>query len=211
MESKSTYQRYFIHTQISKEFKVKNFIWILAVGATLISCDARHKSERLAKIEKLGVELNQVAEFLNEVDSASMAQKIQSSDAKVNWIYENITDTLDRKNGIALGDYMGLNKTMSSTLNGYSQVKREYKYSESQLKSLRKDVENGFFTEEEFEANFETEEEAAERLNEAIEQLEHNLAQINNGYDKLDPIVSSYVDSVKSIILSPKPIAKRKK
>lgn len=176
----------------------------------LASCDARHKTERLAKIDKLGVELNRVAEFLNEVDSSSIALRIDDSEKNVNWIYENITDTLDRKNGIALGDYMGLNKTMRSTLMGYSQVKSEFRYSQNQVKSLRQDVENGFFTEEEFEKNFETEEEAVERLSEAVEQLENNMIKINSGYDRLNPIISAFVDSVKAVILSPKPVAKRR-
>ena len=86
------------------------------------------------------------------------------------------------------------------------QVKTELKYSEKQLQKLRTDVENSFYSDEEFEGYFKTEAQAIEKLVNASDELAATYESVNAQYDYTKPKVDAIVDSIKAIIYSPEPI-----
>lgn len=179
------------------------------LSAVLFSaCNSEVKKERLQRIDSLGVHLNYVNETLEEVDSAMLQNRINEIRKTSDWVYDNITDTLPKKPGLAFGDYLRTNKYLGQALSRYDEVKRELNYSERQVKTLRTDVENNFYSEEEFEGYFRTEAESVASLVSATDELKSRYDYSKERYNKFKPVVKDMVDSLKNVIYGSEPIAK---
>jgi len=173
---------------------------------TMTSCDSAIKNQRLKRIDSLGTYLNHVNEVTSNVDSALIEKRINNLSSTGDWVLANITDTLDPKPGITFGDHLRCKKFYDKSRLRLMQVKTELKYSEKQLQKLRTDVENSFYSDEEFEGYFKTEAQAIEKLVNASDELAATYESVNAQYDYTKPKVDAIVDSIKAIIYSPEPI-----
>lgn len=181
---------------------------IICTLAATTSCNMQVKKERLARIDSLAVHLNYVREQLQSVDSIMIVNRTRDIGQTSAWVYENITDTLASKEGISFGDYMRVKKYYGKALGRYSEVSKELRYSEDQLKTLREDVSNNFYSEEEFNGYFNTEATSIKSLVRACDELMEIYASSNNKYERSKTEVVKMIDSVKSIIYASEPIAK---
>jgi len=174
------------------------------------SCNTRQLAEQTKEIDSLGVHLNRVREIVEGFDSAKVDAQMKEIEQFGNWLFENVTDTLDPKDGLLLGDFMRSKKYMSKTMSSYQVIKRELAYSEKQLNSFRKDVSNGLIADEDYSKHFQTESSAIAALADAAEQLESEFKSNNEQFAKRQPLVTAFIDSVKSVIYSSSPIVPKK-
>lgn len=174
------------------------------------SCNTRQLAEQSKEIDSLGVHLNRVSEIVEGFDSAKVDAQIKEIEQFGNWLFENVTDTLEPKNGLLLGDFMRSKKYMSKTMSSYQVIKRELAYSEKQLNSFRMDVSNGLIADEDYAKHFQTESSAIAALSEAAEQLESEFKSNQEQFAKRQPFVTAFVDSVKSVIYSSSPVVPKK-
>ena len=169
-------------------------------------CDNEIKNERLARIDSLGTHLNYVRETVSSIDPDLIDKRISELTRTGNWVLDNITDTLAPKPGIRFGDYLRCKKFYDKASTRYDQVNRELQFSEQQLTTLRNDVKNSFYSDEDFEGYFNTESEAIRKLVEATEELNDVYLGVNKQYEFTKPRADQIVDSIKAIIYSPEPI-----
>lgn len=172
------------------------------------SCNQAVKQERVTRIDSLGVHLNYVGEVLNDVDSQMIWNRISDVDQTSAWVYDNVTDTLERKAGLTFGDFVRSKKYLTQALTRYGEVGRELRYSERQLATLRKDVENSFYSEEEFAGYFRAESRSVAKLVEATDELKTKYELSDEKYVRLKPQVKAIVDSIQSVIYANEPISR---
>lgn len=174
------------------------------------SCNSRQLADRTQEIDSLGVHLNRVREIVEGFDSAKVDAQMKEIEQFGNWLFENVTDTLEPKKGLLLGDFMRSKKYLNKTMSSYQVINRELAYSEKQLKSFRMDVSNGLITDEDYSKHFQTESSAIAALSDAAEQLESEYISNNDQFAKRQPLVAAFVDSVKSVIYSSNPVVLKK-
>ena len=105
----------------------------LIIAASLMSCNRQQQAERIQQIDSLGAFLNHVSEVVQAVDSTQIEKRLLEMTTTGAWVFENITDTLDRESGLQFGDYMRCQKFYGKALQRYIQVKKELRFSEAQL------------------------------------------------------------------------------
>lgn len=182
------------------------FYSILVATVALSSCNGQVKEQRLQQIDSIGSILNHVSEVVSSVDPALINNRINEINERGNWFLDNLEDTLDPEPGIVLGDFFRCKKFYSKAAVRYDQVKNELAYSETQLSTLRADVNNGLYSDEEFNQHFKSEAESAAKLLEAADELDGSYASVNTQFAKCKKAVVVLQDSIKSIILSPDPV-----
>lgn len=189
---------------------MKNIVVILSALSliTFSSCNMQVKKERLEKIDSLGVHLNYVGEQLQSLDEQLLENRRSEIDHLSTWVWDNVEDTLPKKQGLAFGDLMRTTKYIKKAQSQYNEVSDEYNYSQEQLKTLRKDVENSFYSEEEFKGYFQTEARSIDALVKASDELKSNYDYSNSRYEKYKPTVDGLVDSIKAVIYSDEPVRK---
>lgn len=181
-------------------------ILLVAMAAASTSCNQKIKNERLARIDSLGIHLNHVREVVESVDSTMMENRIAEIGRTSSWVFDNVTDTLDRIPGLAIGDFFRARKFFGKALDRFRNVKKELHYSEKQLVHLRTDVTKNFYSEEEFDGYFSTEAQAIKRLTEAADELQANYESVNAQYQRVKPVVTHTIDSIKSVIYGSEPL-----
>lgn len=189
---------------------MKNIIILTGAMSLFVfsSCNMQVKKERIEKIDSLGVHLNYVQEQIDQVDPDLVEQRISEINHLSTWVWDNVKDTLPKTQGLAFGDLMRTTKYLKKTQSYYMEVSQEYSYSQDQLSSLRKDVENSFYSEEEFKGYFKTEARSIAALVEATDKLVSSYESSNGRYQTYKPTVDGMVDSIKAVIYSDEPIRK---
>lgn len=179
----------------------------IAVGCALAlgACNQQVKRERMQQIDSLGTHLNHVREIVESIDSQQIAGRMTEIDNNSMWVFDNITDTLPREPGLAFGDYLRTKKFFNKALDRYTQVKRELIFSEKQLATLRTDVQNSFYADEEFMNYFNTESESIAKLTAAADDLQVKYQNVNTQYTQIKPRVTALLDSIKSVIYASEP------
>lgn len=180
----------------------------ISIGASLLSCNQQVKEERLKRIDSLGIHLNYVSESLSEIDSALLTNRINDIERTSTWIYDNVTDTLDRSPGLAFGDFIRSKKYLNQSVGRFGEVSSELRYSEKQLENLRRDIKENFYSDEEFEGYFKTESRSIANLVGAVDELKNKYVSSNDQYMRLKPRITKIVDSIKSVIYASEPITR---
>jgi hypothetical protein len=175
---------------------------------TLSSCNHAVKEERIQKIDSLNVHLNYVLSSIDKIDPQLLENRIAEIDQLSNWLWENVADTLPKKPGMAMGDLIRTNKYLKQSLSRYNDITKESSYSRDQLAALKKDVENSFYSDEEFSGYFSTEASSITELVKATDELNYKYEYSTGRYEKNKPLVDSMIDSIKAVIYSNEPIGK---
>lgn len=191
-----------------KNFLLPVFSLFLAILVTLSSCNQAVKEERLQKIDSLNVHLNYVFSSVEKIDPQLLDNRITEIDQMSSWVWENVEDTLPKKPGMAMGDLIRTNKYLKQSRSRYNDVLKEAGYSKEQLEALKKDVENSFYSDEEFKGYFNTEAQSVAELVKATDELNYKYEYSSARYEKNKPIVDVMIDSIKAVIYSNEPIRK---
>ena len=180
--------------------RIALFITLLSVS--LIGCNSQVKKGRMQKIDSLGIHLNYVHEVLDGIDSQLIQNRIVEINQTSAWVWDNVTDTLDREPGMAFGDYMRTGKYWRQSADRCRMVSKEYRFSVAQLKTLKEDVQHSFYSDEEFKGYFHTESQSIASLVKASDELVEKYQMSTSRHERFKPRVEQIVDSIKSVVLS---------
>jgi hypothetical protein len=184
------------------------FFSAIILSVSLSSCNNKVKEERGKRIDSLGIHLNHVEDVLKTVDTIALTNWNSQIGQVESWLWDNVEDTLDLKSGIVIGDFLRTKKYIGKVESRYRDVKKETKYASKQLASLREDVKNNFYSEEEFKGYFGTESAAIDELVKAGDQLEVANGSLVERYKLIYPEATQIIDSIKTVIYGDKPRAK---
>lgn len=176
-------------------------LYLISLSAAS-ACQHADVEKRTRSIDSLQIVMAGVNETMARVDSTALAGAVADIDERGPWIFENLTDTLNRKPGIALGDFMRSKKFFERVLGSRNTVVSEIRLCHSQLEILEKDVENGFFTDSEFQGYLKAEAKAITDLEEAVQKLETNYLKGYSTYKSAQPDVHALHDSLRRVVLS---------
>lgn len=181
----------------------KTLTLLLLTGTIMLSCNNEVKQARIGQIDSLQSYLPEVEAIIQRIDSTSIARRTTNIERNTDWVFENVDDTLGKKFGLSFGDYGRLMKLYSKMNANYRKLKDEYAYTEKQLNTLEKDVKNNFYSAEEFEGYFATEEEALLDLLGMANSVNDTYYHLNERYNKLHAEVDSFITATKEIIYAP--------
>lgn len=179
---------------------------LLCLAGLLSSCNEQIKKERLQRIDSLEAYLPAIQTILKQVDSARIERQLSDIKKTQDWIFDNVEDTIPKRAGMSIADYMRSEKYLSQSLSRYNGVRKELVYTKAQILTLREDVKKSFYSDEEFEGYFKAEAEAVAKLNEAAGELATKHETISESHKKLHAATTEAIDSIKSVLFSDQPI-----
>jgi len=186
---------------------VAAILYIALLAFSFTSCDSSIKKERNQRIDSLGVHLNYVEETLAQLDSVLIENRLDDIKETSRWLADNATDTLNKKAGLAVSDFMRSGKFLGQAKSRYQEVSKELRYSKKQLETLRADVKNSFYSDEEFRGYFNTESQSIAQLVSATEKLKEKYEMSNGFFAQQKPTVKEALDSIKAIIYGSEPVS----
>ncbi|HAQ69689.1 MAG TPA: hypothetical protein DCR48_01815 [Flavobacteriales bacterium] len=187
---------------------VAAILYIAFLTVSITSCNSATKKERLERIDSLGIHLNYVEETIAELDSVLIENRIADINQTNQWLGDNITDTLARVEGIAIGDFFRTGKFLGQAKSRYNEVSKELRFSKKQLETLRNDVKNSFYSEEEFSGYFNTESQSIAKLVDATDELKSKYEMSDTRFTKFKPLAKGIIDSIKTVIYGSEPVSK---
>ena len=186
---------------------VAAILYIAFLTVSITSCNSATKKERLERIDSLGIYLNYVEETIAEFDSAVIENRITDINQSNQWLGDNITDTLGRVEGLAIGDFFRTGKFLGQAKARYNEVSKELRYSKKQVETLRNDVRNSFYGEEEFNGYFNTESQSIAKLVDATDELKSKYEISDTRFKKFKPLAKGIIDSIKTVIYGSEPVS----
>lgn len=184
------------------------FFSALILSVSLSSCNNKVKEERGKRIDSLGIHLNHVEDVLKTVDTVALVNWKSKISQTETWLWDNVEDTLDAQPGLIIGDFLRTKKFIGKVESRYKDVRKEASYASKQLATLREDVKNNFYSEEEFRGYFSTESAAIDELVKAGDQLEVANNSLVERYQLIYPRATHIMDSIKTVLYDDKPRAK---
>ncbi len=175
-------------------------------GIVLSSCNQQVKNERLKRIDSLETYIPAVEAILDQIDSAQIELQLNQISQTEDWLLDNVDDTIPKKPGMIVADYFRVAKYLGQSLGRYKSVQIEVAYTKKQIQSLREDVINSFYSDEEFEGYFSTEADAVAKLNDAAGELATKHESISEEHKKLQMASTQVMDSIKAVIYSDQPL-----
>ena len=82
------------------------------------------------------------------------------------------------------------------------------RFSKKQLETLRNDVKNSFYSEEEFSGYFNTESQSIAKLVDATDELKSKYEMSDTRFTKFKPLAKGIIDSIKTVIYGSEPVSK---
>ena len=127
------------------KLKTVFFIFILSgLGASFHSCKSGVKMPtEAASLDSLGNLLGAVEQKLMAIDSVLVEQKYKETMADLNFVEQNLKDSITRQQADAISSYRGTRKNLKNFNKNRSNLLAQYKLVEVQLKTLSDDLKKG--------------------------------------------------------------------
>lgn len=184
------------------------FITFAVLSIVFSGCNSSIRDNRLIRLDALEQQLREAESEINQMDSAAIeARRIELMDI-ANWMFHHNRDTLDKEIGIPLGDLLRSERNYRRALSRMTIVQKEYALANEQISALRKDVQNGLYSDDEFDRFYATEFEAITLLKSNTEAALARFKAAEKSYEKNFPIISTWIDSIKRVMYAPEPVAK---
>ena len=131
--------------------KIRIVLLLLVIGslcAGLVSCKGGKKMpEEASKLDSLAALLDLSMKKLESIDSATVEQKYVTTMEDVNYVEQNLKDSISRPEAEAVSSYRATRKNLKSFNQKRRALFTEYAITEKQLKTLSADLKKGVIDE----------------------------------------------------------------
>lgn len=169
------------------------FTVIIAFGLLIQSCSSFKKEVK--EVDSLIKILNGTKELILSVDTAEVFPLKREVKKNLQNL-QAYKDTLDRESAFLMSDYHSYRKTLYFISDNYYRFIAEVELSEKQLNDLKKDMNNGAITKENFVKYFEAEQAIIVDLNTKISKAVNGLEIIIREIKKIQPQVDEIMATV---------------
>jgi|SRR5690554_454798 len=183
--------------------KTATAIGILSALLFLSSCNTTNYPNEIQTIDSLLMRIDTAQKIYAEIDTTGIKEKGEIFNRKFNYLtafYQQSPDTITREAAFLIADYRTLRKPYAQFVDRYLNYGEELEFSQKQLADLRFDLEHNLL-----DTNFVKRMMFSER--EAIESIVNNIKNLSIGKEmmvdrneKLDPVIDSLINTIKSEI-----------
>ncbi|MBR9917107.1 hypothetical protein GYB29_05360 [bacterium] len=156
---------------------------LLSVSSITSSCNPKYELE-LSKLDTLELHLAAAEEYL-KVDPELIAARIEEIEANIRTIRNKLNDTVDLEFGNNMSKYKTILKIYRKNQTAYAQWSKEHEELKTQVENLRKDLEAGKLSREEFKEYYFQEKEDIIALREGAKSVQKSLYEIEPDYMRL--------------------------
>jgi hypothetical protein len=169
---------------------------VFSIGI-LSSCTKNLTEEQNQKLNALGLQLDSTLSSLNEIDSAKTFDSSENYFENLNFIQNEMTDTIDRETTFFIDKYYSLRKDFKLFKTNYSKVRKEIAVTRTQLANLKHDGDNGLLQEGQFDKYYHLESNNIILIMETVNGVTKAVEQILPAYEKMNTKIDSIVNSSK--------------
>ena len=166
---------------------MKKYILIgLVVGLIFVSCNPNQKE--IGEVESLLALIEDSEKSLLSVDTSLVFEVKRQMDQDI-FSINTSGDTLTRKDAFKLDDVFGSKKRLHTIMRNYPGFLHQIEFSKKQLNNLKKDLEKGLVTKEDFTSYYKAEQNEVMELNSQISKALAGLDLSVIKFKKDRPIV----------------------
>lgn len=163
---------------------------------TMISCQSEGDKYRVSQIDTISYRMEEMARVYLEIDTT-----------KINNSYNTILHNIDKLNRLSepgnkklLIDYGSLKKGFKDFIKNRPLTKEELEVCRKQIKDLKDDASNSFYTDDEFELYLKHEANASQNLRVQMSYYHTRINSQQSKFEKLNPRIERLIDSLTLVI-----------
>lgn len=173
--------------------KFLSYLVFLSTAFVLLNCNSGRKSERLSKIDTLQAMLDSTQIMLTETinyDSVlAYYNKLKINQDKIGSFFKKMNE----KEKSDYFQFLSTEKQFKIFVASFEEYKNELDYSKNQISTLRKDVEGGNLTSNQFKEYFESENKAVVALFHSVKMDVYKTSRNVEKFLEFEPKVSSLI------------------
>jgi hypothetical protein len=163
-------------------------LFALLLVSALMACNSEVRQNRLKRIEALEHQLGEADAHLQTVDTAMAQKRLKEINAINEWVFEHQRDTLHKRVGLPLSDILRSKKYFERSIIQSKVAFGAVNTCRTQLSALRRDVENDFYTDDEFIGYYDTEAKAVAVAITEAGNLRRDMPRQRNTLTRISPL-----------------------
>lgn len=181
----------FLNSKANRLKKLVSFsLFAFIVFCIITSCNTISK-QKIAQIDTLLVVLKKAESNFKLVDTTNIKSRREAIEKKIAFIQQSYTDTLTKQQALQLDKYNSIRKSYEKLKQYYPELLQEISYSETQLLTLKKDVEENNIAAESIDGYISKENNAAEKTMESIRIYLTAIKKYNTQHDSIQTAIDS--------------------
>jgi hypothetical protein len=173
-------------------------IVLIGLSTLFVSCSNpdRHKG-KINTLDSLKIELDKKIAVFNSIDTSKISRSISTYNNNINWMRENIKDTLSITNLNTLKKYQTVNDPLLFLQSNFSSIIKDAQYSREQLQKLSSDLKKNLVEDERAFEFYTIEKMEAEKMN-GILKSNYQLAKESiDTFDKYNNEIEKLITTYK--------------
>ena len=177
---------------------MKKILLFALVATTLVlsSCTNPEIEAMVATIDSSYVAVQEAEAKLLAIDTAKTGEMMRYNDKALAYIQSNFKDTATREQGIFMSDIVAVKRSFSKLNKQHESLIDDMVYAKAQLNDLKKDVENGFTTKQDFDEYFTIEKQAIDLF---ISTVESSAVWNNSNttrFERMKPQIEKFMEEI---------------
>lgn len=164
------------------------------LGILVMACTSNVNQEQIKKIDSLIVTLEHSQKRMDSLDFEEIAEKKEKIEEHIHFIQKNYRDTMSKYLADNLSEYkMTEEEIKKIVLDNREKVEMELEKSIEQLQNLKADIRNNLLEEEQAEAYYADEEDAAKKMNQATDKVVKSYHRSQKRFKIFYPVADSLI------------------
>lgn len=165
---------------------------------SMVACTKGLSDEQNDKLSQLQIRLDSTLNLLESIDTAKSNASYKHFFENINYIQNEISDTIPTEMAMFLDDYYSLRKAFLMFGREYSDIINEFMITKKQLTDLKHDGDAGILEEGQFEKYYHLEANNLVLAEEKANEVLYAIETIQPMYDKMNPEIDSVLAIYKS-------------
>ncbi len=175
---------------------MKNLFYLTII--LLFACKPSMSDKQKEELNNIEVLIDSSEYYLSSIDSIFAIEATNNFNSNVNYIKNDMVDTLDNDIMLFIDKYYGLRKGFRKLGEKYLGTMAEFKISNEQIENLKHDINNGLVEPNQLDQYLELEKKNIELVFESsktIAKVNKNLVPL---YEKMNPKIDSLIEASKA-------------
>ncbi|MCD6066108.1 MAG: hypothetical protein K0S33_934 [Bacteroidetes bacterium] len=168
------------------------FACVLSLGFASCNNEAKYLSQ-IGSLDSIRVELDKQLAVFQSIDTGKIARYVKTYETNVNWIRENIKDTLPVEYLSALKNYRNINEPLIFVRENYRDMVSDAQLSREQLQKLASDLKSASIEEERAFEFYTVEKNEAKKIMDALAENQQLVKQSVDTFDKYNSEIEKLI------------------
>jgi hypothetical protein len=171
-------------------------ITLLAITVILSSCTNPEVEEMVTIIDSSYTSIQKAEAALMAIDSAKIGNMVRYNDNSLSYIQDHFKDTATKEEGIFMSDIIAVKRSFSKLSRQQESLIDDMIYAKAQLNDLKKDVEGGLVTRQEFDVYFDTEKQAIDLFISTVTSTVSWNESNTRRFETMKPQIEKFIEEI---------------